>query len=109
MTATYDWLRATLVKEYKLDPEKLTLDAPLDALGVDSLATAELLFNVEDAFGIVLPPEPVELPTVGDVVGFIDALILAQVGQAGAPASEASAPLPTPDASDAGVPTPPQS
>ena len=27
MTTTYDWLRETLVKEYKLDSEKLTLDA----------------------------------------------------------------------------------
>ena len=39
---------------------------------------AELLFNVEDEFGITLPPEPINLPTVGHVVRFIDALILAR-------------------------------
>ena len=81
MTATYDWLRATLAREYKLDPEKLLPDAPLEDLGIDSLGMAELLFNVEDEFGIVLPQEPVALPTLGDVVRFIDDLILAQSGE----------------------------
>ena len=80
MTTTYDWLRATLIKEYKLDPDKLVTDAPLEDLGIDSLGIAELLFNVEDEFGITLPPEAVQLPTMGDVVRFIDALILAQKG-----------------------------
>ena len=46
---------------------------------------AELLFNVEDEFGITLPPEPVQLPTLGDVVNFIDALILAQKWQGDSP------------------------
>lgn len=80
MTATYDWLRATLIKQYTLDADKLALDAPLEDLGIDSLGIAELLFNVEDEFGITLPPEAVQLPTMGDVVRFIDALILAQKG-----------------------------
>ena len=86
MTATYDWLRETLAREYKLDPAKLLPDAPLEDLGIDSLGMAELLFNVEDEFGIVLPQEPVELPTLGDVVRFIDDLILAQGGQRTLPA-----------------------
>ena len=85
MTSTYDWLCAMLIKEYRIDPDKLALDAPLEALGVDSLGMAELLFNVEDEFGITLPPEPVQLPTLGDVVNFIDALILAQKGQGDLP------------------------
>lgn len=76
MTETYDWLRKMLAAEYKIDPSQLVLDAPLEDLGIDSLGMAELLFNVEDQFGIVLPPEPVNLPTVGHVVRFIDALIL---------------------------------
>ena len=80
MSTTYSWLRATLVKEYRLDADKLVPDAPLEALGIDSLGIAELLFNVEDEFGITLPPEAVSLATVGDVVDFIDALILGQKG-----------------------------
>ena len=98
MTSTHDWLCAMLIKEYRIDPDKLALDAPLEALGVDSLGMAELLFYVEDEFGITLPPEPVQLPTLGDVVRFIDALILAQKGQGDSPSLGA---LPEFSASDA--------
>jgi acyl carrier protein len=75
---TFERLRAILVRDYKLAPEALTLEAPLEGLGIDSLGVAELLFNVEDEFGITLPPDPVQLPTIGDVVGYIDRLVAAQ-------------------------------
>ena len=78
MTNTFERLRAILVRDYKIAPEALTLEAPLEGLGIDSLGVAELLFNVEDEFRITLPPEPVQLPTVGDVVDYIDRLIVAQ-------------------------------
>lgn len=78
MTTTFEDLRAILVRDYKLDPKVLTLDAELEALGIDSLGVAELLFNVEDQFGITLSPDAVALLTLGDVVRFIDDLIAAQ-------------------------------
>jgi acyl carrier protein len=95
MTTTFERLRAILVKDYKLDPEAWTRDAPLEGLGIDSLGLAELLFNVEDEFKVTLPPESVALSTVGDVVCYIDGLIAAQhggnvhVGVVGAPTSRA--------------------
>jgi acyl carrier protein len=93
MTTTFERLRAILVRAYKLDPEALILEAPLEGLGVDSLGVAELFFNVEDEFRITLPPEPVQLPTVGDVVRYIDRLVAAQHGgpsEAGAAVERAS-------------------
>ena len=81
---TFERLSAILVKDYKLAPEALTREAPLEGLGIDSLGVAELLFNVEDEFGITLPPEPVQLPTVGDVVDYIDRLVAAQRGDGSA-------------------------
>lgn len=69
---------------------RLTLDARLDSLGIDSLGTVELLWNVEDAFRIKLPTEPVELSTVGDVVRYIEELVVAQGG-----AVPNAAPVPT--------------
>jgi acyl carrier protein len=78
MTTTFEQLRAILVKDYQLAPDAVMLDAPFEALGIDSLGTAELLFNVEDAFKITVPSRPVELVTVGDVVRYIDELIAAQ-------------------------------
>ena len=86
MNATLERLRAILVKDYKLAPEALTLDAPLEGLGIDSLGVAELLFNVEDEFKVTLPPEPVQLATIGDVVRYIDDLVAAQGGGTVAPA-----------------------
>lgn len=78
MTTTFDRLRAILIKDYKLTPDLLVPAAPLEELGIDSLGTAELLFNIEDEFGVTLPPDPVQLTTLGDVVGFIDDLVAQQ-------------------------------
>ena len=78
MTNTFERLSAILIRDYPLDPAALTPDASLEGLGIDSLGVAELLFTVEDAFAIRLPPEPVALSTLGEVVAYIDALIEAQ-------------------------------
>ncbi|MBL8414473.1 MAG: hypothetical protein JNM42_08560 [Propionivibrio sp.] len=82
MRTTIELLREILVKEYKLDPDSLTLDTPLEALGIDSLGVAELLFTVEDEFKVKVSTEPVKLASVGDVVGYIDVLVAAQHGDA---------------------------
>jgi acyl carrier protein len=93
-TATLDRLSAILMKDYKLEAGQLTPDAPLEALGIDSLGVADLLFNIEDEFGISLPPEPVQLLTLGDVVRFIDELVASQQAQAAAPGAAPPAALP---------------
>ena len=82
MNTTFDRLRTMLLKDYPSTSESVTLTTPLEALGIDSLGLAELLFNVEDEFGVTLPTQPVPLPTVGDVVAYIDALVAAQNGAA---------------------------
>jgi acyl carrier protein len=78
MKNTFERLQAIIAKDYQLAPERITPDAPLESLGIDSLGLADMLFNVEDEFQIVLPPEAVVLPTIGDVVAFIDGLIAKQ-------------------------------
>ena len=86
MTTTFDRMSAILMKDYKLQPDRLTLDAPLESLGIDALGTVELLWNIEDAFQIKLPSDPVDLPTLGDVVRYVDELIARQgAGPASAP------------------------
>lgn len=94
MTTTLESLRAILMKDYKIQPDRVTLDAPLESLGIDSLGTVELLWNIEEAFQIKLPPDPVELPTLGDVVRYVDELVASQGGvlasaSAGNPANQA--------------------
>ncbi len=88
MTNTLEKLRDILARDYKIAPELLTPDSLLEELGVDSLGVAELLFNIEDEFNITVPPDPVTLATIGDVVGYIDGLVLAQ-SNAAAPSKAA--------------------
>ena len=79
MTTTLERLSAILVKDYMIPPESLKLDAPLEALGIDSLGMAELLFHLEDEFKISLTKESEALQTVGDVVSYIDTLLTAAI------------------------------
>ena len=65
-------IRSLLVNDFKLDSGKLTLDAHLDELGVDSIGMAELIFSIEDEFGLKLTDAAVQLSTFGEVVQFID-------------------------------------
>jgi acyl carrier protein len=78
MTTTFEQLCAILMHDYHLAPDRLTLAAPLEGLGIDSLGTVELLWTVEDIFKIKLPAEPVELRTLADVVRFVDELVARQ-------------------------------
>lgn len=88
-TDTFERLSAILVRDYQVDRHTLVPTTRLDELGIDSLGVAELLFNVEDEFAVTLPPEPVDLPTLDDVVRYIDAL---RSGSAKPAAPSAAAP-----------------
>ncbi len=69
---------AMLVKDFKVDPERLSPDARLEDIGIDSIGVAELLFNVEDEFHLKLPDVPLDLATFGDVVRYVDEQVAAQ-------------------------------
>ncbi|MSQ73292.1 MAG: acyl carrier protein [Betaproteobacteria bacterium] len=53
-----------------LDPAR-----PLEELGVDSLATIELMFTLEDTFGVRMGDERVPIRTVQDIADIVDRLI----------------------------------
>jgi acyl carrier protein len=91
MSTTFDRLCVLLAKEYKLAPERLSRDAPLEGLGIDSLGTVELLWNIEDEFGIKLPSDPVQLLTLGEVVDFVDGLVASQRVDGVPPGGDATA------------------
>ena len=81
MTTTLDRIRALLVRDHDLPPERLGEDAALETLGVDSLGVMELLWNVEDDFDITLPTDRVELRTLGEVAAYVDGLVAEQHGR----------------------------
>jgi acyl carrier protein len=48
----------------------------LDALGIDSLGTAELLFEMELVLGVIVPEEAfIDVLTVGDVVAVLQSRV----------------------------------
>ena len=96
MKTTFERLQAIVAHDYKLETDKVNADSSLESLGIDSLGVAELLFNIEDEFQVVLPAEPVPgLVTLGDVARFIDTLTSAKPASAvGASASSEGDSLP---------------
>lgn len=74
--STLDSLQDILIKDYSLTREQLAPDAQLAALGVDSLGLIELMFKIEDCFGISIPDDkPPALITVNDLVIYVDHLV----------------------------------
>lgn len=60
-------------------PEQIGDDQPLDALGLDSLSSINLLLDLESTFGIAFPDEmlsPETLRTAGRIKAAIDRLTL---------------------------------
>ena len=70
-------VQAMLSETLNIPVEKITPDAEIiKDLGADSLDLIELLTQIEDEHGIVIPDEEVEgLKTVGDVVAILEKLV----------------------------------
>jgi len=67
-------IRTALGSYLKRDPKTIGLDFHLrDDLGLDSMATIELLYQIEEAFDLQIPDEDLQkLLTVGDVIGYVE-------------------------------------
>lgn len=70
-------IQAMLAEALNLPLEKVTPDAKIvDDLGADSLDVVELLSQLEEEYGIIIPDEQAEsLATVSDVANAIEALM----------------------------------
>ncbi len=67
-----------LVEEFGLTQEQVQPESKLEELGVDSLATVEFMFMLEDKFDLKMTGEPVPLKTVGDIAREVDTLVVQQ-------------------------------
>jgi len=74
--STLDRLRELLRRDFDLSAESLQPDAPLEGLGIDSLRMIEIVFAIEEEFGMAVRAEPAELrtrlKTLADLAAFID-------------------------------------
>ena len=86
--STLETLKDILIEEFDLQRDQITPDAELAALGVDSLDLLELMFKIEDRYGISIKNDtPTNLMTINDVVAYIDGLLARRPGSAAAPGS----------------------
>jgi len=79
---TFERLQAMLARDFDLEPGVLSAAATLESLDIDSLRLIEILFSIEDAFGITVSAEQSEIRsrvrTLGDLAGYIDELVAAK-------------------------------
>ncbi|MBQ9910346.1 MAG: acyl carrier protein [Lachnospiraceae bacterium] len=60
---------------YLSDPDAVTPDAEIKALGADSLDIMSLLMAIEDQYGIKIPDDKLaSFVTVGDIVEYLETL-----------------------------------
>ena len=71
-------IQQLLISEFGLTADQVKDDALLENLGIDSLATIEFMFLLEDRFHVKMTGEPVTVKTVGDIARDVDGLIAKQ-------------------------------
>lgn len=64
-----------IIAEYKgLEPAQVTPNSTFEELAIDSLAAIDIIYEVEDRYGIDIPPEALDLEntkTIGDVIDVV--------------------------------------
>ena len=61
-----------LVEKYGVERDQVSPDVVMLDMRLDSLSVAELVFDIEDLFDIVLMEEDVDFSTFGDAVALVD-------------------------------------
>jgi len=73
-----------IARDFEVDPELLRGDARLEDFAIDSLGMIEIMFAVEEEFGITVPPTAPDsgrsIATLDDLVRHIDRLVAEQHG-----------------------------
>lgn len=78
MTATAELLKKIICDKFEIDPAKITPEATLADIGIDSLDTFDVVFAVEDELDIKIDNDNVTLTNFQDLVDLIDRVRVAQ-------------------------------
>ena len=69
-------LKESIARQKMLSIEDISLDSSLEELGVTSLDSISLVFDIEDKYGIEIPNEALkQLRTVRDIVDGVEKLL----------------------------------
>jgi acyl carrier protein len=84
-------LQDLLHRDFDIPVAKLTREARLEDLEIDSLRMIEIAFAVEDGYGVTVGAEPAQLmarvKTLGDFAAYVDELLAQRPGGAREPAA----------------------
>ncbi len=80
-------LKDLIHEKYGLDPATLDAQSSIRDKGLDSLALVELLFAVEDRFGITMPDSEANVETLGQLAALIDRLVAAKASSSPTPSA----------------------
>jgi acyl carrier protein len=75
---SYTSIVEVLTKKFDVKAEKISPQTTMDDLGLDSLSTAELIFEIGDKFDIDIPDERVNFTTLGEAAALVDELVQAK-------------------------------
>lgn len=80
MSDVVEKVRQVIAEKLQIDAAQVTLEAAIvEDLGADSLEQADILFSLEDEFGITADDtdEAEGLKTVGDIVSYLEKKVAA--------------------------------
>ncbi len=81
--STLDTVQQIIADELDLKASDLDPVRPLEELGIDSLGVIEVMFKLEDSFGVKMPDERVPIRTVQDIADLVDRLMSERDGARG--------------------------
>lgn len=71
LTRLRDVLRESAVEEH--DWDAVVAETPIESLGFDSLTILDVLYDVEEEFGIALDPKQVvKTRTIGEIIALLE-------------------------------------
>ncbi len=76
----YEFMAQVLNEKYDVKSDTISPEATLTELGLDSLTVVELLFDVEDEFGIEVPEERATFQTLAEAAALVEELVQAKGG-----------------------------
>ncbi len=65
-------LQSLIARQFGVPEEKLDPQSTLEAFGLDSLAVIELIFNIEDHYGIKMPEDGPKIATLAELASWVD-------------------------------------
>ena len=74
-TKALETMQALLHERLGIDKDKVTIDASLEDLGIDSLMQIELLFDFEDKYKVKIPDIKEKPKTIGELLKVIEPFI----------------------------------